>query len=77
MSAPKLNDVVTVTVSGERGHVIGCAQYTNHVPQSLVRYRASDGRAVEAWWDNDAIKVVNAGVEVVEEVIEVVEEVAE
>ena len=60
MSDPKLNDVVTVTVSGERGHVIGCAQYTNHGPQSLIRYRASNGRAVEAWWDNDAIEVVEA-----------------
>lgn len=41
--------------SGEAGEVIGRAEYTNSANQYRVRYRAADGRAVEAWWDEEAL----------------------
>ena len=51
-----LNETVDMTESEERGTVIGRAEYTNKEPQYLIRYVAADGRQVESWWDQDAIK---------------------
>lgn len=50
------DDKVKISCSGERGVVVGYAQYKNHQDQALVRYMAGDGRAVEAWWDVDALE---------------------
>lgn len=51
----KLLDEVVITVSGERGTVIGRAEYASMDDQYLVRYCAADGRAVEAWWASGAL----------------------
>ena len=51
-----LGDRVEIYCSGEAGEVIACAMYqTKKVPCYLIRYQAADGRAVEAWWDEDAL----------------------
>jgi hypothetical protein len=51
-----LNEKVKISCSGERGIVVGYAQYVSHHDQCLVRYKAADGRAVEQWWDVDALE---------------------
>jgi hypothetical protein len=52
----ELNQQVTILVSGERGEVIGIATYS-HTPEPsyMLRYKAADGRAVEAWWAESAL----------------------
>ena len=50
------DEQVRIVCSGEMGVVVGYAQFKNHTDQALVRYRAGDGRAVEAWWDVDALQ---------------------
>lgn len=50
---------VRIRVSGEAGEVIGRAEYaTTNLPSYLLRYRCADGRAVEAWWTEDALELV-------------------
>lgn len=51
-----LGHKVLIAVSGESGDVIGRAEYTTSEVSYLVRYRAGDGRAVEAWWQEDALE---------------------
>lgn len=51
----ELDQDVRLELSGENGEVIGRAEYVNKDPQYLVRYKAADGRQVEAWWDEDAL----------------------
>lgn len=48
--------------SGETGTIIGRAEHlvpTHPAPLITLnlRYRAADGRAVEAWWNADAVEV--------------------
>ncbi|MBD9395166.1 hypothetical protein [Acidovorax sp. ACV01] len=50
-----LNQTVTIAASGECGVVIGRAEYANSCNNYYVRYKASDGRATEAWWTEDAL----------------------
>jgi hypothetical protein len=50
-----LADRVAIMASGEDGTVVGRAEYTNAGSTYLVRYRATDGRAIEAWWAEDAL----------------------
>lgn len=50
-----LNDAVAIDVSNESGVVIGRAEYRTSTYRYLVRYKAADGRAVEAWWDAAAL----------------------
>lgn len=50
-----LGQQVAITASGEQGQVIGRAEYSNSTNTYYVRYRASDGRATEAWWNEDAL----------------------
>ncbi len=47
---------VTIGVSGESGTVVGIAFYVATQTSYLVRYRAGDGRAVEAWWNESALE---------------------
>lgn len=47
---------VRITVSGERGEVIGRAEYKTSCNSYLVRYRGADGQAREAWWTEDALE---------------------
>jgi hypothetical protein len=51
----KLGEIVTIAVSSEHGEVIGRAEYPASPNQYLVRYRAGDGRAVESWWQEEAL----------------------
>lgn len=51
----ELGQNVTILVSGEYGEIIGRADYTNHTNMYQIRYKAADGRAVESWWDEDAL----------------------
>lgn len=53
----ELKQNVTIVASGEQGEVIGRAEYTIAEPSYLVRYKSADGRAVEAWWAEDALEV--------------------
>jgi hypothetical protein len=50
-----LKDEVTITASGERGEVIGRAEYSASESSYLVRYKAADGRACEQWWPESAL----------------------
>lgn len=54
----ELNQPVEIDASGERGRVIARAQYVNGLETYYVRYRCADGRAVEQWWDVDALSAV-------------------
>lgn len=51
----ELGQVVALVASGETGHVIARAEYTNAYNSYLVRYKAADGRQVESWWSEDAL----------------------
>lgn len=52
----ELGHPVTITCSGESGIVVGRAEYVSQSePQYFVRYKAADGRAVEAWWTESAL----------------------
>lgn len=54
----ELDEPVALSLSGERGVVIGRAEYSYMSPQYNVRYVAADGRQVEGWLDGSAL--VNA-----------------
>lgn len=54
-----LGQSVAITASGEVGVVVGRAEYTNSSNSYFVRYEASDGRATEAWWSEDALEAAN------------------
>jgi hypothetical protein len=47
---------VRIVASGERGEVIGRAEYEACENQYLLRYKAADGRAVESWWSESALE---------------------
>jgi hypothetical protein len=51
----ELKAEVKMVESNEQGSVIGRAEYLDHVNGYQVRYRAGDGRQVEAWFDETAI----------------------
>lgn len=53
-----LGATARVICSGETGEIVGRAEYTQSAPQVLLRYKAADGRAVEAWWFIDAVEVL-------------------
>jgi hypothetical protein len=46
---------VVIEVSGEAGVVIGRAEYATAEPAYFIRYKAADGRLVEAWWSESAL----------------------
>lgn len=53
----ELKQIIKIAESAEIGTVIGRAEYANGAPpQYLIRYKCADGRAVEAWWTEDAIE---------------------
>lgn len=51
-----LNSTVRICVSNESGVVVGRAQYSAAENSYLIRYKAGDGRAVEAWWAESALE---------------------
>ncbi|MDF3830245.1 hypothetical protein P3T83_21335 [Pseudocitrobacter sp. 2023EL-00150] len=46
-----IGQIVSVTISGEVGHVKGRAEYNAGSNQYLIHYQAADGRAVDAWFE--------------------------
>jgi hypothetical protein len=53
----ELKQLVNISESGESGSVIGRAEYSATPLNSyLIRYKSGDGRAVEAWWTEDALE---------------------
>ena len=50
-----LKQQVAIAISRETGEVIGRADYVTHENTYLVRYKTTDGRAVESWWDESAL----------------------
>ncbi|EGT4335024.1 hypothetical protein DOX53_18465 [Cronobacter malonaticus] len=53
-----LNQFVEIGVSGEMGHIKSRAESCSHCNQYLGHYKVTDGRAVESWFDEDDIIVV-------------------
>lgn len=51
----ELRAPVVIAASGERGEVIGRADYVTAMSSYLVRYRRADGNASECWWSEDAL----------------------
>lgn len=51
----QLNALVRIVASEECGQIIGRAEYLESADCYLVRYKAADGRAVEAWWNESAL----------------------
>lgn len=50
-----LNDKVRICDGDEHGVIVGRAEYTNCCNNYLVRYHCGDGRAIESWWNEDAL----------------------
>jgi len=53
-----LQQKVVIATSGEQGEIVGRAEYTSSANNYLIRYQAADGRATEAWWQEDALSDV-------------------
>lgn len=51
-----LNETLEIAESGEHGLVIGKAAYVHAESSYLLRYKSADGRAVEQWWTESALK---------------------
>jgi hypothetical protein len=51
----ELGQVVKLADSNETGKVTGRAEYQNAENSYYLRYKAGDGRAVEAWWPESAL----------------------
>ena len=51
-----LEQAVILKFSREVGVVIGRAEYMAEEDQYLIRYKAADGRQVDAWWGASAIE---------------------
>lgn len=51
-----LGQRVSIASSDENGEVIGRAEYATSENTYLLRYRAGDGRAVESWWSESALR---------------------
>lgn len=50
-----LQEKIKIAISGERGEVIGRAEYVHAEASYFVRYVTADGRAVEQWWTESSI----------------------
>ncbi len=50
-----INAAVIITASGESATVIARAEYAAAENSYYLRYKAADGRAVEAWWAESAL----------------------
>ena len=52
-----IGDTAVLSHSGETGEIIGRAEYANNNEDTyLLRYKAADGRQVEAWHNESAFK---------------------
>lgn len=50
-----LRQPLQIIASGESGECIARSEHASAEPQYLLRYKAADGRAVEAWWTENAL----------------------
>lgn len=57
-----LEQVVQVSVSGEKGHVKGRAEYANMNNQYYIHYQAADSRAVNGWFDENELSPAETAV---------------
>ena len=51
-----MQQLVEIICSGESGKVIGQAHFSNSEDSYFIRYKASDGRAIEQWWQRSALQ---------------------
>ena len=51
----EIGQVVKIANSEEVGNVTGRAEYQKAENSYYLRYKAADGRAVEAWWPESAL----------------------
>jgi len=51
----EIGNHLTIEASGESGKVIGRAHYLVGENSYLLRYKAADGRATEAWWTESSL----------------------
>jgi hypothetical protein len=51
----ELGDTVWIECSGEKGMIVARSESLESDNQYFVRYKASDGRAVEGWWSERAL----------------------
>ena len=58
----ELGEPVQIDVSGERGTVIGRAEYEATAPQYFILLKAADGRAATQWWEADFLTSIRAPV---------------
>lgn len=56
----QLGDRVELAESSEAGGIIGRAQYLVGENQYQLRYRAGDGRQIETWWGESALRAGNS-----------------
>ena len=54
----ELGQSVASKCGGEEGEVIARAQYSHATDRYLIRYRAANGIAGEAWWSVEALEAV-------------------
>lgn len=51
----ELKQRVEIVISSEVGEIIGRAEYVARENAYLIRYKSTDGRAIESWWDESAL----------------------
>ncbi|AXY32654.1 hypothetical protein CEQ20_03990 [Yersinia pseudotuberculosis] len=54
----ELGQSVSVSISGEQGHIKGRAEYSQLNNSYYIHYKAADGRAVDSWFDESEISPV-------------------
>jgi hypothetical protein len=52
----KIGAEVSLAMSGEKGKIIGKAEYESYPDSFMVRYVAADGRQCEGWFEAPALK---------------------
>ena len=51
----ELGAEVKIEISGEQGTIIGRAEYAESANCYYLRYKTTDGRAIESWWGESAL----------------------
>ncbi len=55
----ELGSKVKVLISNETGYVKARAEYAEGPNQIFIHYKAADGRAVDAWFQEDELALVD------------------
>lgn len=58
MVSLKINSKVEIIVSGEKGEVIGYAEYRDYPNQYYVNYKSGDGRTVKDWFIENELALI-------------------